>query len=541
MKGAYVLEKNTRYNTTFVNATTLKVSGYEGAGPSSFSVQNPGTLWGPAFAVTFATAGPPPPPPPQTISPTTTTVKLGGTQQFQSSGATGWTATAGTISTSGLYAAPSTMPSSPTVTVKATGPGGTASATVTLVNPNPQVITPATVSLNLGAPQQFTSTGATAWTATYGTITSAGYYTAPSTLPASGKDTVSATGPNGIGIATVTLIPPTPTITSVGSNGQLPLGIFSAAVTGSGFGTNSVAELNGTPLTTTYASGSLTVSGFAAQSGSQNLTVVNGSVSSPPFPVQVGVPNALVSAAAARRFLEQAAFGPTPADAAHVQTIGFQAWVNEQLAMAPISNFNSLAGMSQGGMSQVFMANAVTNADQLRQKVAFALSQIFVTSFQTVIWDGDMTVYQQMLLNDAFTNYGKILTDVTLSPAMGEYLNMANNAAANPAANTVANENYAREIMQLFSIGTAMLNQDGSVQSNVDGPIPTYSQKNVTELARVFTGWTYPTTPGVAGNWEVTSIPPTVPWSPTIRNMTSARRLCSTATSPRRISLRKPT
>jgi len=498
VKGAYAMENNARYGATFVNSTTLKVSGYEGAGPSSFSVQNPGTLWGPAFAVTFGAVGPPPP---QTISPTTASVSLGATQQFQSSGATGWTATAGTITSSGLYMAPATMPSSSTVTVKATGPGGTATATVTLVNPNPQVVTPATVSLDLGATQQFTSTGATVWTATYGAVTSVGYYTAPSTLPSSGSDTVSATGPSGVGTATVTLIPPTPAITSVGANGQLPLGIFSAAVTGSGFATNSVAQLNGTPLTTTYASGSLTVSGFAAQSGSQNLVVVNGTVSSAPFPVQVGVPNALVSAAAARRFLEQAAFGPTPTDAANVQTIGFQAWLNEQFAMAPVTNYNSLAGASQGGMSQAFTANAVTNADQLRQKVAFALSQIFVTSFQTVIWDGDMTVYQQLLLNDAFTNYGQILTDVTLSPAMGEYLNMANNAAADPAANTVANENYAREVMQLFSIGAVLLNQDGSVQTNADGPIPTYSQKNVTELARVFTGWTYPITPGVPNYW----------------------------------------
>jgi uncharacterized protein (DUF1800 family) len=444
-------------------------------------------------------------------------VKLGASQQFTSSGATSWTATAGTVSSSGLYIAPATMPSSPTVTVSATGPGGTASATVTLISATPQVVTPATVSLNLGATQQFTSTGATMWTATYGTITSAGFYTAPATLPASNSDTVSATGPNGTGTATITLIPPTPVITAVGSNGQLPLGLFTATVTGSGFTSKTIAQLNGNTLTTTYSGGSLTVSGFAAQSGAANVTVANGSVTSAPFPVQVGIANALVSAAAARRFLEQAAFGPTPSDAANVQAIGFQGWLNQQFAMAPVSNFNSLAGQSQGGMAQVFLANAVTNPDQLRQKVAFALSQIFVTSFQTVIWDGDMTVYQQLLLNDAFTNYGQILTDVTLSPAMGEYLNMANNAAADPAANTVANENYAREIMQLFSIGTVMLNQDGSVQTNADGPIPTYTQKNVTELARVFTGWTYPASPGVPGNWGGyinSAAGPMVPYAP---------------------------
>ena len=92
----------------------------------------------------------------------------------------------------------------------AIGPGGSAKATVTLQVQNPQTISPVTISLNLGAPYQFTSAGATAWTATYGTVTSTGYYTAPTVLSATGTDTVTATGPNGSATATVTLIPPGP-------------------------------------------------------------------------------------------------------------------------------------------------------------------------------------------------------------------------------------------------------------------------------------------------------------------------------------------
>ena len=512
---AEVMEGGVVLSTTVVNSTTLKVQGYHGSpGASSFEVMNPGTLWGPPFNVTFVASGPPPP---QTISPTTASVNLGATQQFTSSGATSWSATAGTITSNGLFTAPATMPSSSKVTVKAMGPGGTASAIVTLINPNPQTITPATVSLNLGATQQFTSTGATAWAATYGTITASGLYTAPASLPASSSDTVTVTGPNGTATAAIALIPPTPVITGVGPSNQLPLGIFSAAVMGSGFSAQTTAQLSGTPLTTSYTAGIFSISGFIGQSGPANLILSNGSVSSQPFTVQVGVPNAVVSAAAARRFLEQAAFGATPSDATHVQTIGFQAWINEQFAMPQYSNYSSLAGLSQGGMPAVFLANAVTNPDQLRQKVAFALSQIFVVSFQTVIWDGDMIPYQQMLLNDAFTNYPQILNDVTLSPAMGEYLNMANNAAANPAAGTVANENYAREVMQLFSLGTKLLNPDGSAQTNVNGPIPTYGQTDVTELARVLTGWTYtPTTPGATPIWGayINSSGPMVPFPP---------------------------
>ena len=181
-----------------------------------------------------------------------------------------------------------------------------------------------------------------------------------------------------------------------------------------------------------------------------------------------------------------------------MQSIGLQAWLNEQFAMPPISNYNGLG--SQSGMSTDFLANAVTNADQLRQKVAFALSQIFVVSIQKVIWNSTEVPYQQMLLNDAFTSYSQILSDVTLSPGMGYYLDMANNAQANAAAGTAANENYAREVMQLMSIGEKMLNPDGTVQ-NGPGGIPTYSQTDVTELARVFTGWTFANPSGGSPIW----------------------------------------
>ncbi|HWC96178.1 MAG TPA: DUF1800 family protein [Candidatus Sulfopaludibacter sp.] len=486
--------------TTFVNSTTLKAAGYQGAAGSVVcQVQNPGSLWGPQFLIPFAASGPPPP---QTISPTTASVNLGATRQFTSSGATGWSTTAGTVSTAGLYTAPTTMPTSNTATVTATGPGGSASATVTLVNPNAPTISPSAVSLALGGAQQFTSAGATTWTATYGTVTSAGAYTAPLSMSASGKDTVTATGPNGSAAAAVTLIPPTPSITSAGTNGQLPLGIFTIPITGTGFQSNSVAYLNGAPLSTTYSNNALSATGFYGVSGPASLTVGNGASVSAAFPVQVGVPNAVVSAAAARRFLEQSAFGPSPSDAANVQTIGFQSWLNAQYAMPQVSNYNIIVS-DQGGMPAHFLTNAVTNPDQLRQRVSFALSQIFVTSIQKLIWNENMVLFQNMLLSDAFGNYRQLMADVTLSPAMGQYLDMANNAKANPAAGSLANENYARELMQLFSIGTNMLNQDGTIQYDANHiPLPTYSQFTITEFARVFTGWTYAPPPGQTVQWD---------------------------------------
>ena len=511
--GAIIRIPGVNLTTTFVNSTTLTTGGYQGAaGTVAFQVENPGTLWGPAFNATFVASGPTPP---QTVSPTSATVKLGATQQFTSSGATSWTATAGSISTSGLFTAPASMPSSSSVTVTATGAGGSASAAVTLEVLNPQTISPPTVSLNLGATQQFTSTSASAWAATYGTVTAAGLYTAPSAMSSTGTDTVTATGPNGNATATVTLIPSTPVITGVGSNGQLPLGIFTTTITGTGFTSSSVASLNGTPLGTTFSNGALSVTGFASLSGAGYMTVSNGSMTSQQFAVQIGVANALVSSAAARRFLEQAAFGPTPNDAANLQTVGFQGWLTQQFSMPQVSNYNTITS-SQSGMPALFLTNAVTNSDQLRQRVAFALSQIFVTSFQKLIWNSNMVLFQNMLLADAITNYRQIMGDVTLSPAMGQYLDMANNAMGNATEGTLANENYARELMQLFTIGTEMLNQDGSIQYDSNNlPIPTYLQPTITEFARVYTGWTYAPAAGQPVTWGayITSNGPMVPYA----------------------------
>jgi uncharacterized protein (DUF1800 family) len=146
-----------------------------------------------------------------------------------------------------------------------------------------------------------------------------------------------------------------------------------------------------------------------------------------------------------------------------------------------------------------FFANALAGQDQLRQRVAFALSQIVVASFGDVPLPSWMRGYVQLLYNDAFGNFRQLLYDVTLNPAMGRFLNMLGNRCQTiPADSSICrtngssqpNENYAREILQLFSIGLYELNQDGSRQLDANGnPIATYDQKTVTEFARVFTGW----------------------------------------------------
>ncbi|MEJ6024274.1 DUF1800 domain-containing protein [Ramlibacter sp. PS4R-6] len=200
-----------------------------------------------------------------------------------------------------------------------------------------------------------------------------------------------------------------------------------------------------------------------------------------------------VSNAAAVRFLEQATFGPTPGEVAHVQSVGFDAWLNEQFAMKPTQFPNASDRTSLEAVQASFFNIAVNAPDQLRQRVAFALGQVMVVSDQKLDNRAAIASYQRVLVTGAFGNYRQLLKDVTLSPAMGTYLDMANNVKEDPEAGTAPNENYAREVLQLFSVGLVKLNSDGTPVLDTGGkPIATYSQETVEGFAHVFTGWTYP-------------------------------------------------
>jgi uncharacterized protein (DUF1800 family) len=239
-----------------------------------------------------------------------------------------------------------------------------------------------------------------------------------------------------------------------------------------------------------------------------------------------------VADADAYRLLKQATFGPNEALMNQVKNMGVAAWVDAQLNlpqasfMPPLPFYPTTAptactndGVS-GSPAQIcardnyslfqvqlkFTQNALKQPDQLRQRVAFALSQILVTSgADSSIMPYGMAKYQQLFLDYAFGNYKDLLTAVTLSPVMGDYLNMANSNKPDAARGISANENYAREIMQLFTIGLYELNLDGTMKKDSSGNfIPTYSQTTVENLARVFTGWTYP---GVGGAQPVRNNP----------------------------------
>ena len=207
---------------------------------------------------------------------------------------------------------------------------------------------------------------------------------------------------------------------------------------------------------------------------------------------------------AAARFLDQATWGPTPASIESLQQMGIAKWLAAQFAATPSDLPDQPILDSSGNTNQdlapvqaAFFQNAVNGPDQLRQRVAFILSQIWVVSQVSVHSAYAFPPYWRIFRDNAFGNYRDIIKAVTLSPAMGTYLNMANNNKANPAKGTAANENYARELMQLFTLGLTELNPDGSpVLDANNNPIPTYNQAVVTNMAKVLTGWTYPTAPG---------------------------------------------
>jgi uncharacterized protein (DUF1800 family) len=219
----------------------------------------------------------------------------------------------------------------------------------------------------------------------------------------------------------------------------------------------------------------------------------------------------------ARRFLAQASFGPTEASTQALMASGKVAWLQQQFAQ-PASDFNGIAvvdanpkiGCPEGApptckrdnysmlpLQLQFFRNALSGPDQLRQRTALALSQILVVSGQQIRLPYAMANYERIFLDNAFGNFRNILREVTLSPAMGRFLNMANNDKPNPAKGIAPNENYARELLQLFSIGLWQLGQDGSRLLDSKGqPMPSYDQEVVEGFAHVFTGWSYPPRPG---------------------------------------------
>ena len=284
--------------------------------------------------------------------------------------------------------------------------------------------------------------------------------------------------------------------------------------------------------TVTFADGNratfaYTVNGTTqAKAVTRQVFVAPGTVcTSPPPPL---------TTADAWRLLNQATFGASQAELARLMKLGIAGWIDDQfdrpVSGYPDSVYNRIqlkqtvdcgtkdaAGanylttapeyicwrdhLTPTGLQRNFFTNAVRSSDQLRQRVAWALSQIHVVSTT----EADLAVaypmarYQNLLFEEAFGNFERLLQKVTLSPAMGNYLDMVNNDKPNATTGRVPNENYAREVLQLFAIGLVELGSDGRPLTDAAGKaVATYDQDDIKQFARAFTGWTYPKADGTA-------------------------------------------
>jgi uncharacterized protein (DUF1800 family) len=399
--------------------------------------------------------------------------------------------------------------SSAAVMAKVTG-GSTSAITVS--------ISPSNASTSVGANLFFvatvtgTSNQAVTWslnsnglgTPTIGFTNANGAYAPPGIVPNPNTVTITATSvadPTKKISGTITIVNPKPVLTSV-SPTSIGVGAFMLTVNGSGFVNGSKVNFGGQALTTMFVSrNELTATGTAtaAQAGNVPVTVTNpnpGTTTSSALNAQVVNGGQVLSAAAAVRILEQSTFGPTPALVNQLQQTGIDTFLQGQFAAAS-STYPTPGAMDSGlgNVQNAFFKNAVNNSDQLRQRMAFALNELWVVGGNKVGDPVGYTNYMTVLTRDGLGNYYNVMKDVTLTPAMGHWLDMVNNDK--PGTGQHANENYARELMQLFTLGLSQLNPDGTAVVDGSGvPVPTYTQDDVMALGRSFTGWTYPTEAG---------------------------------------------
>jgi uncharacterized protein (DUF1800 family) len=416
------------------------------------------------------------------------------------------------------------------VSVTNPDPGGSTSSTLTISvsGTTPTVTVSGGSSVRVTGTVQFSATvslianqnvawqvnGVAGGNATLGTISPGGLYTAPAAIPSPNTLTVTAVSQANsayAGTASLAVLNPLPVLTS-GTIGQVAntLQSFLVDVKGAGFLPTSVINTTGAQTTTFVSATELqaTVS-VALNAATVPVTVTNanpgGSTSAP---LTLTVNSKITTPTAAARLLDQMTFGPTVTDIAHVESIGIDAYITEQFGQTAslIPAFNPANTLRPAYcqppedphtcVSSPWWQNVVQGPDQFRQRLAFALSQLFVVSdLGNAANAQGLPQYINLLANDSFTNFYTIMHDVTVSPSMGEYLNVLNSGA--PVNGEIANENFARENMQLFTMGTSLLNQDGSLQTDSNGnPIPAYTQNQVQAFARAFTGWTYASSTG---------------------------------------------
>ncbi|NJS14240.1 MAG: DUF1800 family protein [Sphingopyxis sp.] len=233
----------------------------------------------------------------------------------------------------------------------------------------------------------------------------------------------------------------------------------------------------------------------------------SGEGSASPAPPPVAVVKKPTSDAEAVRFLNRSVFSASAAEITRVKDVGYVSWIDAEMAK-PIGELGVNAYTRIGGEdlanddpsttnfhTQLMWQQLLDSNDQMRKRMAFALSEFFVVSANGVdtIWHGlGLLHYWDILNKYAFGNFRALLEEVTLNPMMGQYLSLKGSQKEDAKTGRRPDENYAREVMQLFTIGLVELNNDGSVRKDASGnPIATYSNDDVTNVARALSGWDY--------------------------------------------------
>jgi uncharacterized protein (DUF1800 family) len=352
-------------------------------------------------------------------------------------------------------------------------------------------------------------------------------YTAPAVVPAPNNviqlTAVSVDNPAVSVRQNISVMNPIPILTT-GAPMTFDVGPSTVVLTGSNFINGAQVLVNGAPVPATFNSGTqLTATISPTIPGNLDLQVLNpspGPAASTDLIAQVNgtPPVPLVSPQDASRFLAEATFGATDADIRHLSMIGYTAWFNEQFSTpatlhepavenalvlnnppCAVGDVKCNAALfvqndtDETYLQQTFWQQTMAGNDQLRQRVKYALTEMMViasTNPAVANMPRGMANYYDVLGADAFGNFRQLLQDVTLNPMMGQFLSMQGNDKGD--ANRDPDENYAREVMQLFTIGLYQLNPDGTQKMDQTGqPIPTYSNVDVMGIAKVFTGFSW--------------------------------------------------
>jgi uncharacterized protein (DUF1800 family) len=231
----------------------------------------------------------------------------------------------------------------------------------------------------------------------------------------------------------------------------------------------------------------------------------SGSDAPAPAPSPAPAPAPAPTDAEASRFLAQASMGASRAQIASVVSLGYAGWLDAQFALpATTTRWDLLVAggftdisykNSEAGFDAVTWNKLLSAPDTLRQRITLALSEIFVVAIDGLVGSGwrqfSAATYLDLLEANAFGNHRALLQQISLSAPMGQFLTFRGSAKANPTTGALPDENYARELMQLFTIGLVQLNLDGTPKLTAGATTPTYAQTDITGLARVFTGWDF--------------------------------------------------